>query len=58
MNALFIIELKHCALIIRSRHCTLYHQTNIQSGFWCSHGLNFKSLIQLSKSLPVELTKT
>ena len=35
-----------------------YHQTKISIGFWCSRGLNLKSLIQLSETLPVELTRT
>ena len=37
---------------------TLYHQTKTPIGFWCKQGLNFRSLIQLSETLPVELTGT
>ena len=37
---------------------TLYHQTKTPIGFWCKQGLNFRSLIQPSETLPVELTGT
>ena len=36
----------------------LYHQTKTPISFWCRRGLNPKSLIQLSETLPVELTET
>ena len=36
----------------------LYHQTKTPIGFWCRWGLNSKSLIQPSKTLPIELTGT
>ena len=35
---------------------TLYHQTKTPISFWCRRGLNPKSLIQLSETLPIELT--
>ena len=37
---------------------TLYHQTKIPIGFWYRRGLNPKSLIQPSETLPVKLTGT
>ena len=36
----------------------LYHQTKTPINFLCRQRLNHKSLIQLSKSLPVKLTET
>ena len=36
----------------------LYHQTKTPISFWCKRGLNPKSLIQPSKTLPIELTET
>ena len=36
----------------------LYHQTNTPISFWCRRGLNPRSLIQPSETLPVELTGT
>ena len=36
----------------------LYHQTKTPIGFWCRRGLNLRSLIQPSETLPVELTGT
>ena len=36
----------------------LYHQTNTPIGFWSKWELNLISLIQLSKTLPVELIGT
>ena len=33
-----------------------YHQIKILIDFWCRRKLNFKSLIQPSETLPVELT--
>ena len=36
----------------------LYHQTKTPISFWCKRGLNPKSLIQPSETLPVELTET
>lgn len=36
----------------------LYHQTKTPISFWCRRGLNPKSLIQPSETLPVELTGT
>ena len=36
-----------------------YHQTKTSINFWwCRRGLNFRSLIQVSKTLPVKLTRT
>ena len=35
-----------------------YHQTKTPISFWCRRGLNPRSLIQLSETLPVELTGT
>ena len=35
-----------------------YHQTKIPISFWCKRGLNTRSLIQPSETLPVELTGT
>ena len=35
-----------------------YHQTKTPISFWCIRGLNLKSLIQPSKTLPVELVET
>ena len=35
-----------------------YHQTKTPISFWCRWGLNPKSLIQSSETLPVELTGT
>ena len=46
-------NLRHSLLMI-----TLYHQIKIPNGFWCSQGLNSKSLIQLLEILIVELTGT
>ena len=37
---------------------TLYCHIKIPIDFWCRRGLNFKSLIQLSETLLVELTRT
>ena len=37
---------------------TLYYQIKIQNNFWCKRGLNSKSLIQSSETLPIELTRT
>ena len=37
--------------------CALYHQTKIPIGFWYRRGLNARSLIQLSETLPVALIK-
>ena len=34
----------------------LYHQTKTPINFWCRQGLNPRSLIQPSETLPVELT--
>ena len=34
---------------------TLYHQTKTPIGFWCKQGLNFRSLIQPSETLPVKI---
>ena len=36
----------------------LYHQTKTPISFWCRRGLNSRSLIQPSETLPVELTGT
>ena len=36
----------------------LYHQTKTPISFWCKRGLNPRSLIQPSETLPVELTRT
>ena len=36
----------------------LYHQSKTSISFWCRQGLNPRSLIQPSKSLPIELTGT
>ena len=36
----------------------LYHQTKTPINFWCKRRLNLRSLIQLSKTLPIELTGT
>ena len=36
----------------------LYHQTKTPISFWCRQGLNPRSLIQPSETLPVELTGT
>ena len=36
----------------------LYHQIKILISFWCRRGLNPKFLIQLSETLPLELTRT
>ena len=36
----------------------IYHQTKIPISFWCRWGLNLRSLIQPSETLPVELIKT
>ena len=36
----------------------LYHQTKTPISFWCKWLLNLRSLIQLSETLPVELTGT
>ena len=36
----------------------LYHQTKAPISFWCRRGLHLRSLIQLSETLPVELTET
>ena len=33
----------------------LYYQTKKPTGFWCKGGLNFKFLIQLSKTSSIEL---
>ena len=35
----------------------LYHQTKTPIGLWCRQGLNSKSLIQSSETLPVEQTE-
>ena len=37
--------------------CALYHQTKIPIGFWYKRGLNPKSLIQPSETLPVALIR-
>ena len=36
----------------------LYHQTKIPVDFWYRRDLDLRSLIQLSNTLPVELTRT
>ena len=36
---------------------TFYHQTKKLIGFWCKQRLNDRSLIQLSETLLVELTR-
>ena len=36
----------------------LYHQTKTPIGFWYRRGLHPRSLIQLSETLPIELTGT
>ena len=36
----------------------LYQQTKTPVSFWCRRGLNPRSLIQPSETLPVELTGT
>ena len=36
----------------------LYHQTKTPISFWCRRGLNPRSLIQPSETLPVKLTGT
>ena len=35
-----------------------YHQTKIPINFWCRRGLNPRSFIQPSETLPVELIET
>ena len=35
----------------------LYHQTKIPISFWCRRELNLRSLIQLSETLPPDLTR-
>ena len=35
-----------------------YHQIKTPISFWCRRRLNFRSLIQPSETLPVELTET
>ena len=35
-----------------------YHQIKTLISFWCRQGLNHRSLLQLSKTLPVKLTGT
>ena len=37
-----------------SDNCVIYYQTKTPISFWCKWRLNIKSLIQLSKILPVE----
>ena len=37
---------------------TLYYQTKTSISFWCKWGLNPRSLIQPSDTLPVELIET
>ena len=46
-------NLWHPLLIIH-----LYHQTKSPISFWCRQGLNSRSLIQPSKTLPVDLNGT
>ena len=41
-----------------SNDCTLYHQTKTSIGFWLQRELNPRSLIQLSETFLVELTRT
>ena len=36
----------------------LYHQTKTPISFWCRRGLNLRSLIQPSETLPIELART
>ena len=36
----------------------LYYQTKTPISFWCSRGLNYKSLIQALETLPVKLDRT
>ena len=43
-----------CSLLM----IALYHQTKTPISFWCRQGLNPRSLIQPSETLPVELTET
>ena len=38
--------------------CVLYHQIKIPIGFWYRRELNPRSLIQLSETFLVELTRT
>ena len=35
-----------------------YHQTKTSINFSCKRGLNLRSLIQASETLPIELTET
>ena len=35
-----------------------YYQTKIPISFWCRRGSNFRSFIQPSETLPIELTGT
>ena len=41
-----------------SDECALYHHRNIPNSFWCRQRLYLRSLIQLSKILLIELTRT
>ena len=36
----------------------IYHQTKTPVNFWCMRGLNLRSLMQPSETLPVKLTET
>ena len=36
----------------------LYYQTKIPISFWCRRGSNFRSFIQPSETLPIELIGT
>ena len=37
---------------------SLYYQTKTPISFWCKRGLNSRSFIQLSETLPAELSGT
>ena len=55
-NCLIIIFLENFNLWRLLLKIALYHQTKTPISFWCRRGLNPRSFIQLSKTLPVELT--
>ena len=62
-NVLSSIELylffrKEFQLMASAPNDSSYHQSKTPINFWCKQGLNFRFLIQLSETLPIELTKT
>ena len=53
---LFFFQKEFYPMSFASNDCFFYHQIKTPFDFICRRGLNFRSLIQLLETLPVELT--